>query len=191
MVSNPWRSLLSRALHRNRSQPHSRYFQLATVRIDGKPANRTVVFRGFLNDTDLLQMVADLHSDKINQMAQNPWSEICWYFSKTREQFRLLGRLSLVNAESLDEILQKARHTRWQALSDNARLQFSEAYFRSPITEADYPSKTVPLENFALLLFDPIQIDYLNLRDQPHSRCHFVLDSNNQWVENDSELKGI
>ncbi|MEO1006929.1 MAG: pyridoxamine 5'-phosphate oxidase, partial [Cyanobacteria bacterium J06638_38] len=42
----PWRSLLSGAIHRNRSQPHSRYFQLATVTPEGYPANRTVVFRG-------------------------------------------------------------------------------------------------------------------------------------------------
>ncbi|NJL49732.1 MAG: pyridoxamine 5'-phosphate oxidase, partial [Leptolyngbyaceae cyanobacterium SM2_5_2] len=50
----PWRSALGRALHRNRSRPYSRYFQLATVQTNGRPANRTVVFRGFLPDSNQL-----------------------------------------------------------------------------------------------------------------------------------------
>jgi pyridoxamine 5'-phosphate oxidase len=47
MTLAPWRSALARALHRNRALVYARYFQLATVRADGRPANRTVVFRGF------------------------------------------------------------------------------------------------------------------------------------------------
>jgi pyridoxamine 5'-phosphate oxidase len=47
MTLAPWRSPLSRALYRNRNLPYCRYLQLATVRPNGQPANRTVVFRGF------------------------------------------------------------------------------------------------------------------------------------------------
>ncbi len=46
----PWRSLITRALHHNRSLAYSRYVQLATIKENGFPANRTVVFRGFLED---------------------------------------------------------------------------------------------------------------------------------------------
>lgn len=42
----PWRSLLDRALDLNSSLASARYLQLATVRADNRPANRTLVFRG-------------------------------------------------------------------------------------------------------------------------------------------------
>ena len=65
---SPWRSILSRALHRNRSLPNARYFQLATVDFGGKPTNRTVVFRGFLDQSNQLQIITDRRSEKINHI---------------------------------------------------------------------------------------------------------------------------
>jgi hypothetical protein len=41
----PWRSLLQRSLSQNSSLPYAKYMQLASVRPDGRPAARTVVFR--------------------------------------------------------------------------------------------------------------------------------------------------
>nr|WP_265264241.1 pyridoxamine 5'-phosphate oxidase family protein [Spirulina subsalsa] len=87
----PWRSPLSHALHRNRSQPFSRYLQLATITPDGYPANRTVVFRGFTPQGNALKIITDSRSEKFQQLHHSPWGEICWYFSQTREQFRLFG----------------------------------------------------------------------------------------------------
>ncbi|NET50524.1 MAG: pyridoxamine 5'-phosphate oxidase, partial [Merismopedia sp. SIO2A8] len=101
----PWRSPLARALHRNRSLPNARYVQLATVRPDGTPANRTVVFRGFVAGRDELQMVSDRRSEKVHHIQhqerhhKSAMGEICWYFPKTREQFRLLGPLKLITNE--------------------------------------------------------------------------------------------
>ena len=48
-----WRLSLTSALHRNRHLVYSRYFQLATVGLEGRPANRTVVFRGFFYGASL------------------------------------------------------------------------------------------------------------------------------------------
>ncbi|NES70384.1 MAG: pyridoxamine 5'-phosphate oxidase, partial [Okeania sp. SIO2D1] len=53
----PWRSPLSRALHRNRSLSYARYLQLATVTAEGQPKNRTIVFRGFLEETNHLKFI--------------------------------------------------------------------------------------------------------------------------------------
>ncbi|MGB7520403.1 MAG: pyridoxamine 5'-phosphate oxidase family protein, partial [Spirulinaceae cyanobacterium] len=117
----PWRSQLSRALHHNRSLANSRYFQLATVNKNGRPTNRTVVFRGFFNQTNQIQIVTDSRSEKIEHIQHQPWGEICWYFPKTREQFRLSGQLVVVDKHHLS--LQNARQTAWQNLSDGARLQ--------------------------------------------------------------------
>jgi hypothetical protein len=95
MTLAPWRSHLAAALHRNRSLRFARYLQLATVRVDGRPANRTVVFRGFLEETNCLKFVTDIRSQKVEEINLYPWGEICWYFPKTREQFRIAGKLIL------------------------------------------------------------------------------------------------
>lgn len=47
----PWRPVLAKSLRLNRALTYARYFQLATLRGDGRPANRTVVLRGFAPDS--------------------------------------------------------------------------------------------------------------------------------------------
>lgn len=42
-------------------------------------------------------------------IARSPWAEAAWYFPESREQFRLVGRLSLVAADTPDAALQQAR----------------------------------------------------------------------------------
>ncbi|MBW4512522.1 MAG: pyridoxamine 5'-phosphate oxidase family protein [Scytonematopsis contorta HA4267-MV1] len=181
-----WRSPLSRALHRNRSKPHTRYFQLATVQADGNPTNRTVVFRGFLGETDKIKIITDSRSQKFQQVRQNTWGEICWYFTETREQFRLAGEIILVDVDNSDVELQKARHLTWQELSDNARIQFAWAHpgkeranqeaFSPPL-----PDAIVPLANFCLLLLDPLKVDHLELRGEPQNRWFYLRDESGNW----------
>ena len=48
----PWHAAIARALERGSSTPTSRYLQLATVRPDGRPAVRSVVFRGWFGSGD-------------------------------------------------------------------------------------------------------------------------------------------
>ena len=72
MALAPWRSPLARALHNSRSCAQSRYIQLATTRLDGKPANRTVVFRGYSDAANTLTFVTDRRSDKVQQLAHTP-----------------------------------------------------------------------------------------------------------------------
>ncbi|NJM69433.1 MAG: pyridoxamine 5'-phosphate oxidase [Scytonema sp. RU_4_4] len=186
MLIAPWRSPLARALHRNRSQPHSRYFQLATVQTDGRPANRTVVFRGFLSDTNLLKIITDTRSQKFNQILHQPWAEVCWYFCVTREQFRIAGELTLIDANHPDSELQKARQVAWQDLSDNARVQFAwphpgqprdhQEAFSSSLSDPDTPSG-----NFCLLLLDPVMVDHLELRGDPQNRWCYLKDNSHTW----------
>jgi len=175
----PWRALIEKSLARNRVLPNARYIQVATVRPDGRPSNRTVVFRcvalpslrrfpwrrrrrrapapsgssrfssslslslsnlslplshthtnvpssplstptittknsGFLSasgpagaaaaaaapvaaaSADALTIVTDARANKVGECALNPRAEVCWYFPKTREQFRVSGTLEIV-----------------------------------------------------------------------------------------------
>lgn len=186
MTNSPWRSILSAALNRNRNQPHSRYFQLATVQTDGYPANRTVVFRGFFADTNQLKIITDKRSQKIDQLNHQAWGEVCWYFTGTREQFRLAGKLTLVDENHPHTDFQLARTSTWQDLSDNARVQFAWAYpgEKRADPEAFCPSQpdpVNPLPNFCLLLLDPVKVDHLKLRGEPQNRWLYIRDDSDNW----------
>lgn len=169
----PWRSPLAHALHRNRALAYARYVQLATVRSNGKPANRTVVFRGFLENTNQLRFVADRRSEKAGQIEVQPWGEVCWYFPKTREQFRISGKLTVISADHTDEVLLKARKMLWHDLSDGGRSQFAWAYpgqTKTEPLEQTTPDPLNPLRSFCLLLLEPTQVDHLELRGDPQNR---------------------
>ncbi|MDC0832896.1 pyridoxamine 5'-phosphate oxidase family protein [Geitlerinema sp. CS-897] len=188
MTLAPWRTHLSGALHQNRSLVYSRYFQLATVRQDGTPANRTVVFRGFQEKCDRLQIVTDDRSAKIVQIQHNTHAEACWYFPKTRDQFRLQGTLEIANFESADEELQAARRQVWENLSDNARSGFAwprSGEVRSPSEafEVDPPNPKTPLDSFCLLLLDPYCVDFLTLRGNPQNRWIYDRQPDGGWIE--------
>jgi PPOX class probable FMN-dependent enzyme len=186
-----WRSHLARSLHQHRNQPEARFVQLATVGLDQRPRNRTVVFRGFLENCDrfkdCLKIVTDSRSQKIEQIAANPWAEVNWYFTKTRSQFRILGKLILVNHQSSDLELQQARSAAWQALSEPARIQFAWAYPREPrvsdLPEITAPDPSQPLDYFCLLLLEPTECDRLELRGTPQNRYLYLRDEQGNWIE--------
>ncbi len=183
----PWRSPLSSAIHRNRSKPYSRYFQLATVTTEGYPANRTVVFRGFLNnEQNSLKIITDTRSAKIQDIEHQAIAEVCWYFTKTREQFRISGNLQLITAAQTDNNLQLARQTTWHNLSAAARAQFAWPNPGKPAADqAEFdilpPDADTPLDNFCLLLLTPKKIDHLQLRGDPQQRCLYILESDRTW----------
>lgn len=183
----PWRSPLARALQANKSLIYARYLQLATVRPNGHPANRTVVFRGFLGDSNQLKFITDDRSQKAEQIESNPWGEACWYFPKTREQFRLAGPLTLVNASYPHPPLHQARQTAWQELSEAARIQFAwphpgqnraEVSAFSPLP----PDPVFALPNFCLLLLAPETVDHLELRGEPQNRRLYWCGPDGIWT---------
>ncbi|MEO0456243.1 MAG: Npun_F5749 family FMN-dependent PPOX-type flavoprotein [Cyanobacteria bacterium P01_A01_bin.114] len=180
----PWRASLAGALHRNRTHPYARYFQLATVRPDGTPANRTVVFRGFKGDTHILKIITDRRSEKIGHLAQSPWAEACWYFTKTREQFRLTGKLSCLDAANPDQ--KPCRLSAWQSISDGARSQFYWPQPGQPRTDqsafdASAIDPNAPPDSFCLLLLTPIRVDHLKLRGTPQNRYCYQQADDGGW----------
>jgi pyridoxamine 5'-phosphate oxidase len=181
-----WRSPLARSLHRNRSLAYARYLQLATVRADGRPANRTVVFRGFLENTNQLKFITDIRSQKAVEINLYPWGEICWYFPKTREQFRIAGQLILAGADCLDVELGAARRTAWQEISEGARYQFGwpepgEDKAEAIAFDCASPDDIEPLPNFCLLLLEPETVDFLELRGEPQNRSLYGRDGDGNW----------
>ncbi|MDA0267038.1 MAG: pyridoxamine 5'-phosphate oxidase family protein [Cyanobacteria bacterium] len=185
MALAPWRAPLARALHRNRSRPDSRYLQLATMDRDGYPANRTVVFRGFFESGDRPMLVSDTRSAKIEQIQANPAAEVCWYFAKTREQFRLRGELTVVTAETEPAELRLTREQLWHNLSDAARQQFTWPSPGQPRQEQGFaiapPNSTQPPPHFCLILLEPNRVDYLALRGEPQDRIIYTRQGQDPW----------
>ena len=183
----PWRSPLSRALHRNRSQVHSRFFQLATVTPDGLPTNRTVVFRGFVDETNCFKIITDRRSQKIGHLTQRNQAEIAWYFTKTREQFRLSGTIETVTEDDVNSDFFQERKRTWKAISDNARIQFAwpcpaeQRSHNSEDFELEAPNPINPLDSFVLLIFQPHTVDHLELRGNPQNRFLYKRLPTNFW----------
>jgi pyridoxamine 5'-phosphate oxidase len=184
----PWRSVLAGVLHRNRSLPASRYLQLAMVDQRGRPTNRTVVFRGWRDPASQLQFVTDGRSalraaagtSKAIEIAQNPWAEACWYFAKTREQFRIAGTLELIDAQT--EHCQPERQAAWEKMSAAGRAQF---YWQLPgaarTEQGDVTVESTPAPDFCLLLLNPVMVDRLELRGNPQARSRYCLLDDQQW----------
>ena len=183
-----WRQDLESAIQNNAGTAHSRFFQLATV--DGKqnPACRTVVFRGFVDNTNALVAHTDVRSEKIQQLSNNAHAEICWYFTDTREQFRLTSKISLLTGE--DQHQADIRLAHWQALSDKAQAGYALATPGSAIvieqaqsTRANKCSApgSKPPDNFALLLITPFSVDHLLLRPSPQQRTLYSVQQDGHW----------
>ena len=66
------------------------------------------------------------------EVAANPAAEACWYFTASREQYRLSGDLTIVDHAHADAALLDARRAAWAALSDAGRGQFAWPSPREP-----------------------------------------------------------
>ena len=187
MAEPLWRASLLLALHRNRHVAQARYLQLATVRSDGRPANRTVVFRGFLGETDRVTAVTSIWSAKVWELDAVPWAEACWYFPMTREQFRLGGPTAVVREGAGDEAVQRARVDTWRALADATRQSFTWPAPGEPrdpgVPFIESPADPeVPLPSFGLIVLDPIEVDHLELDGNPQNRWVYRRDDGGIWT---------
>ncbi|MDR3621934.1 MAG: pyridoxamine 5'-phosphate oxidase family protein [Paludisphaera borealis] len=186
MPDEPWRPSLDLALHRNRRSPQLRFVQLATVRHDGRPTVRTVVFRGFLGDSSDMVFTTDVRSAKCAEIRRSPEAEICWYFPETCEQFRLSGVVRLVDASTADATLREARCETWRTLSDATRLSFT---WPAPGEPRDAriafstipPDSETPLDHFALMVFSAREVDHLEIDGDPQHRWEYAVDARSRW----------
>lgn len=204
-----WRTALEKALKSNKSQVWSKWFQLATVRPDGSPANRTVVYRGFVLGSNELYMVTDSRSKKIREIALNPWGEIAWYFTISREQFRIRCKLRVVGprgrplqevSSSLQEEVKgeegqlraeacfKLREDAWQSMSDAARNGFAwpEPGAAPPAAAETFASASASglhaPDTFSIVIIEPTHIDHLILKGMPQRRTLHKKNVDASWL---------
>ncbi|KAJ1459653.1 pyridoxamine 5'-phosphate oxidase-domain-containing protein [Pelagophyceae sp. CCMP2097] len=116
----PWAKRIEGSIAKSRKVRGGNYVQIATVDANGAPKCRTVVFRGFAPD-GRMKMITDKRSHKVQESAA---VELCWWFSKSSEQYRIAGSLEYVGADHGDAAALSLRKQQWGNLSENAREQF-------------------------------------------------------------------
>lgn len=172
-----WLSRLSKAIAKSRSVKGGNYVALSTTDRDtAEPRCRMVVFRGFVESgpddavsvstgvTRLprtrLKMVTDARSSKV--MNEGEQCELCWWFGRTSEQFRVRGKLLYVgpDEEPVEGVegderayLSRQRMEQWGKMRDAAKAQFfwdspgsvfSGAIDGGEIVDADHEQVTPP-----------------------------------------------
>ncbi|XP_027335481.1 pyridoxine/pyridoxamine 5'-phosphate oxidase 2 isoform X2 [Abrus precatorius] len=190
MGSLAWKQLLLNALESNSHLKHSSFISFATVGTNGTPSNRTVVFRGFQDNTDNIQIHTDARTRKIEELKLCSSAEICWYFTDSWEQFRINGKVDIIDGSNPDPLKLQQRENSWFASSLRSRSQYLWPNPGLPcLNEQAQPEisldpSTGPVDAFCLLILEPNQVDYLNLKS--NQRLTFkssVSDAaNKNWV---------
>ncbi|XP_047336263.1 pyridoxine/pyridoxamine 5'-phosphate oxidase 2 [Impatiens glandulifera] len=188
----PWKQLLLTALESNSSttKNSAAFIQLATLGPDGRPANRTVVFRGFQEMTEKIQINTDCRSRKIDDLKHCPYAEICWYFTESWEQFRINGRVDVIDGSCSDLMKLQQREKAWFASSLRSRLQYLGPHPGLPsLTEQDPPPSIIdagggPVDSFCQLVLEPDKVDYLNLKigKRVHFTSEVTINGDKHWT---------
>lgn len=137
---------------------------------NGRPANRTVVFRGFQDETEKIQINTDSRTRKIEDIKHFPFAEICWYFTDSWEQFRINGIIDVIDGSSSDPVNLKQREKSWFASSLKSRLQYMGPDPGLPSIDEELTNdfsldpSAGPVNAFCLLVLDPDEVDYLNVK---------------------------
>ncbi|KAF3795675.1 Pyridoxine/pyridoxamine 5'-phosphate oxidase 2 [Nymphaea thermarum] len=169
-TNSPWKHLLLDALQTNAHLKHSSFFQLATVGCNGRPANRTLVFRGFHEGSQKIEIYTDSRSHKVDDLKRCPFGEICWYFTDTWEQFRINGKIEMIDSFNADPLKLHLREKAWFASSLKTRIMYLGCDPGRPYIVSETPNNfrleptDGPVDTFCLLVLDPEQVDYLNLK---------------------------
>uniref|UniRef100_A0A7S1CWE6 Pyridoxamine 5'-phosphate oxidase Alr4036 family FMN-binding domain-containing protein n=1 Tax=Cyclophora tenuis TaxID=216820 RepID=A0A7S1CWE6_CYCTE len=199
-----WKSRIDESIARSRKIRGANYVQLSTVSADGEPRCRTVVFRGFqrlpsdhpqaieCGDSQsttscVMKMITDNRSNKVSEASQQFTAELVWWFAKSKEQYRIRGKLCFVGGGQFehdgDKVLASARKEQWGSLSDPAREQFFWQEPGIPYTgESTVPPGgrdangvlLEPPETFLLLFLLPARSDYLRLTDNYRQIDEFI-----------------
>lgn len=138
-------------------------------------------------------------------LASGPWAHVAWYFPETREQYRILGKVTVVTKSTADEKLARARVSAWKCMSDPGRQQFTwptpglpRGLPLGPGTEeegggekqefsAAAPSKDDPVADpFCLCCIHVEEVDHLDLKKNERWRYVAVTSGGEgdiSWIE--------
>ena len=158
-----WRQRLKASQSKEGKLTSNRWIQLANVSKNNQPRVRTVVFRGWLDDSTML-IYTDKRSQKYRDLENNNNIEVLWLFFKTKSQYRFKGKVTEL----------KDNDKYWDNLFDKSKDQW---YWPSPGKKIDIESITSSRNNllskpnnFSVLKIKIDEVDLLKLEQPFHKR---------------------
>ena len=176
-IMPPWLPQISSCQKKESKLPSSKYVQLSTIGIDKSPRVRTVVFRGW-SDSYKMKIFTDKRSLKIKEIKNNKNVEICWYFQKSRCQFRLRG-IAFIDYG-------KDYFNSWKNLNEEAKSTWGwpnpgDKYIDNNNIGLTNNLNTAFIDNFILLKIEIFYVDKLLLSKPNQFRNRWIL--NKHWCE--------
>ena len=172
--NNPiWRQELKSAKKKEGKSPLARWIQLSTVSNNNEPRIRTVVFRGWKQESSML-IFTDSRSDKIKHLKNNSNAEVLWLFLRSKSQFRFKGKIK--------ELRVNTKY--WDSLSDRSKSTWFWQHPGKKIHNNIQPSQIIHTnlkkpENFVVLEFEIYSVDLLKLTTPIHKR--YIWNKVNNW----------
>ena len=187
MPETLWRASLVLALYRNRHVAQARYLQLATVRADGRPANRTVVFRGFLGDSERITAGYGRPQRQGPGAGRGPLGGGVLVFPDDPRAIpagrprgrgaRGLGGRGAPAGPARRLARAVRRHPPELHLAGARQPRDPGVPFVETPTDPQSPSST-----FGLIVLDPVVVDHLELDGSPQNRWAYRRDPGGQWA---------
>ncbi|KAF8131548.1 pyridoxamine 5'-phosphate oxidase-domain-containing protein [Boletus edulis] len=208
MARKAWHEALASALQKE----DQAVMQFATLEAPSTPRVRSLIHRGFITASTLptlplILTTTDIRTPKVTQLATNNVIEAVYWTPSTQEQFRVLGRASIVPAPGYsrpypapkgvvyDALLKEGfdweekRVAVFDAMSGSMKATWCRPVPGTPLDEDEmkkWPKRLpkvgeagseaekrllgVALGNFALLMVEPFEVDYVELGVVPNRR---------------------
>ena len=158
-----WRQRLKASQYKEGKLASNRWIQLANVSKNNQPRVRTVVFRGWLDQSTML-IYTDKRSDKYADLEINNNIEVLWLFFKTKSQYRFKGKV--FELEDNDKY--------WDNLLDRSKNQW---FWPTPGKKIDKKIDTSTIDNilskpdnFSVLKINVNEVELLKLEKTFHKR---------------------
>ncbi len=178
-------ALLSRGVTDRRSAFHTPVF--VTCGLDGFPAARTVVLRGFAPEPPMISVHTDHRSGKIAELAENDRAAAVFYDPDSKVQIRAVGACTIHHQDH-------AAQSVWDRLAVSSRRTYLGA---PPGDPSDQPTSGLPefletnaasleqsepgFDHFAILRLHVRALEWLYLCAKGHRRARFT------WPKDDGE----
>ena len=158
-----WRQRLKASQSKEGKLSSNRWIQLANVSKDNQPRVRTVVFRGWLDNSTML-IYTDKRSQKYIDLEINNNIEVLWLFFKTKSQYRFKGKVYEL----------KDNDKYWDNLLDRSKDQW---FWPCPGKKIDQKKRISSIDkpllkpnNFSVLKIKINEVDLLKLENPLHKR---------------------
>tara|TARA_B100000963_G_C22410515_1_gene573023 strand:- start:256 stop:804 length:549 start_codon:yes stop_codon:yes gene_type:complete len=167
-----WRQRLKASQSKEGKLASKRWIQIANISKNNEPKVRTVVFRGWLDNSSML-IFTDKRSQKYIDLQTNNNVEVLWLFFKTKSQYRFKGRIQEIqdNDKYWDNLLERSKK-QWfwpnpgKEIDKKNTIFFMDNKFSKP-------------DNFCVMNIKINEVDLLVLENPLHKRYKWK--KNDEW----------